>query len=60
MQNRKVLSGAVPPLEVAFLKPTGFPPLIICGLPDTEKPTLRVASFLCHKVNPRPLLTSNI
>lgn len=42
MQNRKVLSGAVPPPEVAFPKPTGFPPLIICELPDTEKPTLRV------------------
>ena len=42
MQNRKVSSGAVLPLEVAFLKPTGFSPLIICGLPDTEKPTLRV------------------
>ena len=56
-QNRKGLLGsAVPPPEEITSKAPNFPPLIIYGFPDTEKPVLRVITSDRNRANPRPQL----
>ena len=56
-QNRKVLLGsAAPPPEEISSKAPNFPPLIIYGFPDTEKPVLRVITSDRNRANPRPQL----